>query len=142
MGIQPNDNDFTGIDELIRRIIAESQNQGNEKPILIGIKVVIMQPPAGLAAAPETDHAPDVEIHRVGNEVKLITDLPGMSAENVQVLFRGTTVHIRACDGSRSFETSAEVPPADRDSVAISFRHGVLEVSYRERPPATPQGYQ
>lgn len=142
MGTQPDNNDFRGIDELIRRIIAESKQQGNEKPIMIGIKVFIMQPPNGLMAAPAADRAPDVEIHRVGNEVKLITELPGMSAENVQVLFRGTTVHIRACDGNRSFETSAEVPPADRDSVAISFRHGVLEVTYRERPPATPQGYQ
>jgi len=73
----------------------------------------------------------------VDGEVKLITELPGMSAENVHVFFRGDTVHIRACDGDRSIRTSAEVPPADRDSVAFSFRHGVLEITYREKPEET-----
>ena len=49
-------------------------------------------------------------------------------------MFSGSTVHIRAGDGVRSHQTSAEVPPALKDSVSVSFRHGVLEVTYRERP--------
>jgi HSP20 family molecular chaperone IbpA len=132
----PGDN-FKGLDEIINRIIEQSRKQGNDKPIMIGIKVMIVgQPPCGMPDIPAMERSPDVEVHRVDGEVKLITELPGMSAENVHVFFRGDTVHIRACDGDRSIRTSAEVPPADRDSVAFSFRHGVLEITYRERQEA------
>lgn len=134
MDTTPGDS-FRGLDEIINRIIEQARKSGNEKPIMIGIKVMIVNQQAGLAAGiSPAERTPDVEVHRVDGEVKLITELPGMSAENVHVFFRGDTIHIRACDGDRSIRTSAEVPPADRESVAFSFRNGVLEITYREKP--------
>jgi HSP20 family molecular chaperone IbpA len=104
-----------------------------------------------MAPSPEMPHnrvpartntiEPEVEVQRVGNEVILATELPGVSPDDVKVMFSGSTVHIKAGDGNLKYHTTADVPPAEKDSVTVSFRHGVLEVTYREqvREPA-PSG--
>jgi len=88
------------------------------------------QMPDGLVLHAE----PPVEVQRVDGEIKLLTEMPGLSPEDVQVIFSGSTIHIQAGDGIRNYETTADVPPALKDSVSVSFRHGVLEVTYRESP--------
>jgi HSP20 family molecular chaperone IbpA len=61
-----------------------------------------------------------------------------MAAEDVQVLFREDRVYIWAKDQQRHYRSSAKVPPAVEDTIGISFRNGVLEVSYTplSLPPA------
>ena len=88
-------------------------------------------PPSGGPGGRGNSTEPEIEVHRLGNHVTLVTELPGMSAENVQVLFRDNRVFIWAKDQERQYRTGAEVPPADKKTVEISFRHGVLEVSYQ-----------
>ena len=73
---------------------------------------------------------PEIEVQTFGNCVTLVTELPGMSPENIQVLFRDDRVFIWAKDVERYYRASAKVPPAVKGSVEISCRHGVLEVSY------------
>ena len=124
------------IEEMIRELMQQAE-EGDGHPIFIGMKIIV--PPGSFPGIPPTggpggrgnSTEPVIEIHRLGNHVTLVTELPGMSAENVQVLFRDNRVYIWAKDQERQYRTSAEVPPADKKTVEISFRHGVLEVSYQ-----------
>jgi len=124
------------IEDLIRQLMQQAEN-GEGQPIFIGMKIVIPPgsfpgiPPAGGPGGRGNSTEPEIEVHRLGNHVTLVTELPGMSVENVKVLFRDNRVFIWAKDQERQYRTGAEVPPADKKTVEISFRHGVLEVSYQ-----------
>ena len=124
-------NDGT-IDDLIRHI---REAAGQDKPIIIGLKIIIN--PAAPGPGRESTE-PEIEVHSFGNRVTLVTELPGMVAEDVQVLFREDRVYIWAKDQQRHYRASSRVPPAAEDTIAISFRNGVLEVSYTplSLPPA------
>ncbi len=129
------DDTRTSIEDLIRHL---REIAGEDRPIVISMKIII--PPAGqpalLPAAGQEGIEPDIEVQAFGNRVTLITELPGMSPENIQVLFREDRVYILAKDGDRQYRASTKVPPAEKDSIEISFRHGILEVSYT--PQALP----
>jgi HSP20 family molecular chaperone IbpA len=124
------------IEEMLRELMQQAE-EGDGHPIFIGMKIIVPPgsfpgiPPAGGPGSRGNSTEPVIEVHRLGSHVTLVTELPGMSAENVQVLFRDNRVFIWAKDQERQYRTSAEVPPADKKTVEISFRHGVLEVSYR-----------
>jgi len=124
------------IEDMIRQLMQQAEN-GEGQPIFIGMKIVIPPgsfpgiPPAGGPGGRGNSTEPEIEVHRLGNHVTLVTELPGMSVENVKVLFRDNRVFIWAKDQERQYRTGAEVPPADKKTVEISFRHGVLEVSYQ-----------
>jgi HSP20 family molecular chaperone IbpA len=129
MNETPHDTRKT-LEELIRYIM---EMTGQNRPIIIGMQIII--PPAGQGgsttpASGRNGTEPEIEVHTFGNRVKLITELPGMSPENIQVLFRDDRVYIWAKDDERHYQTSSRVPPAEKESVEISFRHGVLEVTY------------
>jgi hypothetical protein len=128
MSEPPHDTRET-LEELIRHIM---EMAGQNRPIIIGMQIII--PPAGqpgwIPTPGREGTEPEIEVHTFGNRVTLITELPGMSPENVQVLFRDDRVYIWAKDESRQYRASTSVPPAEEKSIEISFRHGVLEVTY------------
>jgi HSP20 family molecular chaperone IbpA len=135
----PDDN-FKNIGEIIKKMLEQAGMGGQKAPIIFNFKIFVTMPgfpgarPDLVPAGPAKTMEPAVEVQRVDGEVKLVTELPGISPENVQVMFSGSTVHIRAGEGVLRYQTSVDVPPAEKDSVSVSFRHGVLEVTYRERP--------
>jgi HSP20 family molecular chaperone IbpA len=120
------------IDDLIRHIMEAA---GTDRPIIIGMQIIITP---GAPGPGREGTEPEIEVHTFGNRVTLVTELPGMSAEDVQVLFREDRVYIWAKDHQRHYRASARVPPAQEDTIGISFRNGVLEVSYSplSLPPA------
>ena len=125
------DDTRTSIEDLIRQMM-ELAGTGQGTPILIGMQIVVSpgQPgrPGPIARGDGTE--PEIEVHTFGNRVTLVTELPGMSPENIQVLFRDDRVFIWAKDAERYYRASATVPRPLKGSVEINCRHGVLEVSY------------
>jgi HSP20 family molecular chaperone IbpA len=124
------------IEDLIRHIIEQAE-KSDGKPVFIGMKIFIPasgnsreDPPITPVSVRGDSTEPEIEIHRVRDHIMLVTELPGMSPENIQVLFRDDRVFIWAKDGERQYRASAEVPPAEKESTEISFRNGVLEVRY------------
>jgi HSP20 family molecular chaperone IbpA len=130
MSDTPNDNK-TSIEDLIRQMM-ELAGTGQGAPVIIGMQIIVSpgQPgsPGPFSRGDGTE--PEIEVHTFGNRVNLVTELPGMSPENIQVLFRDDRVFIWAKDAERYYRASAKVPPAVKGSVEINCRHGVLEVSY------------
>jgi hypothetical protein len=135
----PDDN-FRNIGEIIRKMLEQAGMSEHQAPIIFNFRIFVNVPgcpnlpPQMISTSPVRPVEPEVEVQRVDGEVKLVTELPGISPEDVQVMFSGSKVHIRAGDGIRRYQTSAEVPPAQKDSVSVTFRHGVLEVTYQEKP--------
>ncbi len=125
------DDTKTSLEDLIRQMM-ELAGTGQGTPVVIGMQIVVSpgQPgrPGPIARGDGTE--PEIEVHTFGNRVTLVTELPGMSPENIQVLFRDDRVFIWAKDAERYYRASAKVPRPQKGSVEISCRHGVLEVSY------------
>lgn len=141
MNEKPDDG-FPGNLEEVMKHLWELAGKGEFRPSLIGMMVIVPGegiPPSPRQAARGDSTEPDIEVHRIGNRVTLVTELPGMSRENIQVLFRGDRVFIWAHDQERQYQAGKTVPPAVTDSVEISFHHGVLEVSYLPEDPECPK---
>ncbi len=79
-----------------------------------------------------------VEVHRNGDEVILVTELPGVTEEQVTVGFEGGCCIIGASDGERQIRKTVLVPEPIPSSVRKTFRNGVLELVFRAR--AEPAG--
>jgi HSP20 family molecular chaperone IbpA len=131
MNENPYDN-FKNLEDVLRHIMQMSE-QGETRPIFIGMKIII--PGGGGFPGPDpqargNSTEPDIEIHHVDDHVTLLTEFPGMAPEDIHVLFRDDRVFIWASDNDRQYRTSAVVPPAVEDSVKVHLRNGILEVSY------------
>jgi HSP20 family molecular chaperone IbpA len=80
------------------------------------------------------DSEPIVEIHRIGDEVKVITELPGTTMDAIELSFLGSTLTIDADGGSLQYHTHADLPPVDSGSMQTSLKNGVLEVTLKMLP--------
>jgi HSP20 family protein len=70
------------------------------------------------------------EVHRIGNEVKVIADLPGITEEALRLDVKGNTLAIDAGDEEHCSHTSAALPPVDTASIQKTLKNGVLEVTF------------
>lgn len=77
---------------------------------------------------------PAAEVHNIGNEVKVITDLPGITEEDLRLNVKGSTLIIDAGDADHSYRTSADLPPVDISSMQKTLKNGVLEVTFTSLP--------
>ena len=68
---------------------------------------------------------PIVEIHRIGDEVKVITELPGTTMDAIELKLLGSTLTIDADGGSLQYHAHADLPPVDSGSLQTSFKNGV-----------------
>jgi HSP20 family protein len=97
----------------------------------------------GVAKAPLWPVTPELDVYESGSEYLIALDVPGASAESVNVQVVGTRVLIRAeqaatttADGNHHagielsvFERQLELPgEVDPDSASAELRHGVLEI--------------
>jgi HSP20 family molecular chaperone IbpA len=71
-----------------------------------------------------------VEVHRIGDEVKVITELPGITRESLHLTIDGNKLSLDADAGTRQYHTTATLPPVDPDSMQVSLKNGVLEVTF------------
>jgi len=74
---------------------------------------------------------PAAEVHTIGNEVKVIVELPGISEDALRLDVRGDTLVIDAGDGDRHYNTSVKLPAVDPASMRTTLKNGVLEVTFK-----------
>ena len=70
------------------------------------------------------------EVHRIGNEVKVIANLPGITEDALRLDVKGNTLVIDAGDADHHYQTSAVLPPVDTASMHNTLKNGVLEVTF------------
>ena len=73
---------------------------------------------------------PGVEVHRIDDEVKVITELPGVTRDTLFLTVKGNKLFIDADTGTLQYHTSAILPPVDTEPVQVSLKNGVLEVTF------------
>jgi HSP20 family protein len=77
---------------------------------------------------------PVAEVHRVGSEVKVIAEIPGLSEEELRLAVKGNVLLIDAGDADHHVRTSATLPPIDAASMQSTLKNGVLEVTFASLP--------
>lgn len=80
------------------------------------------------------DREPVTEVHCIGNEVKVIAELPGITDAALQLDVRAGRLVIDAGDAGHHYHTSAALPPVDEPSLLATIKNGVLEVTFRRLP--------
>jgi HSP20 family protein len=86
------------------------------------------------APVAKTAREPVAEVHRIGDETRVVVGLPGVTVEEIRLDLNGRTLVIDAGDAEHHYRTVADLPPVDPASMQRSFRNGVLEVSFRNLP--------
>jgi HSP20 family molecular chaperone IbpA len=70
---------------------------------------------------------PYVEVHYLGIEVNVITEIPGANPESIRLSFQYPAITIEADSGEQSYHTTATLPPVNPGSMHTSFKNGVLK---------------
>ncbi|MEN6443467.1 MAG: hypothetical protein ABFC71_06930 [Methanoregula sp.] len=129
---------FHEMDALMARLFAGMDDgMSLNQPDGFGYRIVIQGGPgAGHEPEPEEFHARDThepvaEVHRIGDEVKVIVEMPGVSEENLNMQLNDHTLTLEAAGSARTYHTTAGLPPVDPASIRHTLKNGVLEVTFR-----------
>jgi HSP20 family molecular chaperone IbpA len=87
----------------------------------------------GLPSTPE----PLTEVHTIGNEVKVVTELPGITDDEVRIRVRDNSLVIDAGDGDHHYHTTTALPAIDAASMQRTLKNGILEVTFTLLPVKT-----
>ena len=137
---------FEEMDEVFARLFTQMQQEmmtGN--PAVSGYRIVIEGhgKPGRETDLPRADpritNTPVAEVHRIDDEVKVITELPGALVESIHLDIQEKKLTIDAGDAEMPYHTTADLPPVDTGSMQQSFRNGVLEVTFRLLPEPAQQ---
>jgi len=98
--------------------------------IIIRGDVAPQEPPHGNVIQPRDPHGPVPEVHLIGDEVKVVAELPGAEKESIRLDIKDAIITIEADGRGQHYTTHADLPPVDATSMKTSFKNGVLEVSF------------
>jgi HSP20 family protein len=129
---------FRLMDAMIARMFEEMAHGmvTGMPPHAVGYRIILQGngipqvPPHDRSAQSRDPHEPAPEVHRIGNEVKVVAELPGAEKESIQLIVSDGTITIEADGQGRHFTARADLPPVDATSVKSSFKNGVLEVTF------------
>jgi len=131
---------FDEMDELFARLFSgmdrwfmAGPQQGN------GYRDIIRSDEAGegpeeTVSVQPADFRPAADVQRIGDEVKVVADLPGITADSLRLGVRNGMLVIDAGDADYHYHTSAELPPVDAASMQYTLKNGVLDVTFKSVP--------
>jgi HSP20 family protein len=135
---------FDEMDEMFARLFSRMDRKFLDGiPQEYGYRFMLRDNEKGLEREEKADGAdplprltgePLAEVHHIGNEVKVIADLPGITEEALRLDVKGNTLVIDAGDADHHCHTSAALPPVDTASMHKTLKNGVLEVTFTSLP--------
>ena len=129
---------FDQMDAMMARMFAD-MSRGTVTgmpPHAMGYRVIIQgsgmpqNSPDGSAISARNPCEPVPEVHQIGDEVKVIVELPGVTDESLRLDVQGDRLIIDAGDADRHYHTSALLPPVNAAPYRKSLKNGVLEVTF------------
>jgi len=115
----------------------------SDLPQMIGYRIVIngSSLPPDLPGSPaylsrDTDE-PVAEVHRIGTEVKVVVEMPGVSEESLNIQLEGSRLTIESAGDNRTYRSITNLPPVDPASRQQSLKNGVLEVTFESLSSAS-----
>lgn len=137
---------FQEMDALFTHIYTRMiRNFSEGNPNAYGYHMIIRQggqPPAVPDSPSDrlrTHTEPVVEIHRIGDEVKVITELPGTTLDAIQLRIHGSTLTIDADGGPLQYHAQTDLPQVNSGSMKTSLKNGVLEITFRTLPDTSEE---
>lgn len=83
----------------------------------------------------------DVVYDEQNNQVNVIAEMPGVSKENINIEASEDSVHIRAEEGNRKYDTTVNLETKiDPKSAKATFNNGVLQVTFKSKKPMKSKG--
>jgi HSP20 family molecular chaperone IbpA len=135
---------FDEMDEMFGRLFLRLNREFMAgSPQISGCPIMIQDNGEGLKAQEMPDDAgsvsrvtgePVAEVHRIGNEVNVIADLPGITGEALRLDVKGTMLIIDAGDADHHYRSSAVLPPVDTGSMQKTLKNGVPGVTFTSLP--------
>ncbi|HNX18468.1 MAG TPA: Hsp20/alpha crystallin family protein [Methanoregula sp.] len=132
---------INAINGLVDRLMAEmGENSPNLQPHVVGYRIVIDGVPVA-PGAPGSNFTggsdePVPEVTRIGDEICVVADLPGVTEETLKITLDGTTLTIDGNNTQRPYHATATLPPADPATMKHALKHGVLQVTLQALPEA------
>jgi HSP20 family molecular chaperone IbpA len=128
---------FREMDEMFARLFTRMNQDGaGGESQMFGYHIVITggddsrQVPEESSIADRAGSEPVAEVHTIGEEVKVIVELPGAAAESVTLDVQDQNLIIDADGCMTHYHTTASLPPVNAATMQSSFRNGVLEVTF------------
>jgi HSP20 family molecular chaperone IbpA len=137
--------EFSRMDAMIARIFSDITREmvsgmplrpAGYRIVIRGSGVLPGGEPHGREIQPRDPRAPAPEVHRIGDEVKVVAELPGADEGSIRLGMPGSTLTIDAGGNGLQYHTDAELPPVEAASMQTSFKNGVLEVTFIARSVA------
>jgi HSP20 family protein len=93
-------------------------------------------PSAGRDDRGETDI--HLDIHETDDELRVVTDIPGVEKENIELKCDGSTLTLDASGSDRRYSERIDLPaPVDEHSASATYNNGVLEVVFQRTNDST-----
>jgi HSP20 family molecular chaperone IbpA len=131
---------FDDMDEIFNRLFPGMDRRFMTDPLQKdGYRVIIRDDEEGeeqeeTAFVRPANFEPTADVQRIGDEVKVVADLPGITTESLRLGIRNGKLVIDAGDADYHYSTSVALPPVDTASMQHSMKNGVLEVTFMSLP--------
>lgn len=138
---------FGEMDEIFNRLFTRMNRDFPEGvPQVYGYRIIVHNGrdiediPETPAVPQRTGSEPVAEVHCIGDEVKVITELPGATKDQIDLDVQESRLIIDANGPRIHYHTTADLPPVDVASMQTSFKNGVLEVTFGLLPAPQKNG--
>jgi HSP20 family molecular chaperone IbpA len=124
------------VEQLIRQLVTYTlQNRKGRVPVAFGFRVIYAPADSILDSSPAEEVIErEAEITTIDDAVIVVTELPGMNAENIRMALSGQTLQIIADQDHLHYRSEASLPQQHLAPMQTSFKHGILEIRFGRRP--------
>jgi HSP20 family protein len=91
-----------------------------------------------------SERQPLADVITTDTEVKVVLEMPGANKENIKVNAYDNSVEVTTTDQEqRKYREVIEVPPeTDIETVASTYKNGILEIVFKKKEQTKPKGKQ
>jgi HSP20 family protein len=91
-----------------------------------------------------SERQPLADVITTDTEVKVVLEMPGANKENIKVNAYDNSVEVTTTDQEqRKYREVIEIPPeTDIETVASTYKNGILEIVFKKKEQTKPKGKQ
>lgn len=131
---------FEEMDGMVARLLSRMDRDPESGALSGNYRILIRngeepsEMPATPVIQPGAADEPVTEVCHVGDEVRVIAGLPGVTEDLLRLGIQHGKLVIDAGDADTHYHTSVAIPPVEPGSMQHSLRNGMLEVTFRSLP--------
>jgi HSP20 family molecular chaperone IbpA len=130
--------EYQKIMEMVKQLVQQALERGSVQPGMQGVFIMIQgMPKEGCGGAcgskkPAPIIDTPAEVHDTEDEVRVLTDMPGVEEDQLHVRIREGTLWIVGVSGTQGYRARVPLGGVDQEPVRCSCRHGVVEAVFRK----------